>query len=104
MQAGKSLILLWSLLIAPLATRAGDLEDLAKRGYAVVEETNVDGEFNGCDYDRRITLDNRLIFVCSEYSYSYSYRPDVLILEHIRTHDIKVLIDDDEYDGTLYKR
>ena len=82
---------------------ASDLEDLARDGYAVFDETQVDGEFEGCDFDKRIPLTNGLVFVCSTYSYSYSFMPEVLILQHVRSGDIKVLIDEDEYDGTLYR-
>ena len=84
--------------------RANDLEDLAKDGYGVIEETQVDGDFEGCDFDKHIPLMNGLVFVCSSYGYSYGYMADVLILKSVRTGGIKVLIDDDEYDGTLYKR
>jgi hypothetical protein len=100
------LALLFALLVvaATSVAHAEDLDDLARDGYGVIDETNVDGEFEGCDFDKRIPLTNGLIFVCSEYSYSYSYHPEVLILEHVRSGDIKVLIDDEEYDGTLYRR
>lgn len=84
--------------------RASDLEDLARDGYAVVEETQVDGDFEGCEFDKPIPLVNGLVFVCAEYSYSYGFMPEVLILKHIRSGDIKVLIDDQEYDGALYTR
>ncbi|MFX0201258.1 MAG: hypothetical protein ACFFCW_34505, partial [Candidatus Hodarchaeota archaeon] len=83
---------------------ADDLGDLARQGYAVIIETQVDGEFEGCEFDKRIPLMNGLIFVCSTYSYSYSYMPEVLILQHIRTGDVKVLIDGEEYNGQLYRR
>ncbi len=95
-------IILGLLFVAPAF--AGDLEDLARQGYAVIIETQVDGEFEGCEFDKRIPLMNGLIFVCSTYSYSYSYIPEVLILQHIRTGDVKVLIDGEEYDGQLYRR
>src|SRR5262245_29663567 len=62
---------------------ASDLEDLARDGYAVVEETRVFGEFEGCDFYKRIPLMNGHTFVCSAYSYSYSYMPEVLILQHV---------------------
>jgi hypothetical protein len=62
------------------AALASDLEELARDGYAVVIETNVDGEFEGCDFDNA-SVQNGMIFVCSEYSYTYSYMPDVLILK-----------------------
>lgn len=96
-----TLAALW--ILASLDARASDLEDLARDGYAVVEETQVDGEFEGCEFDRRIPLTNGLIFVCREYSYSYAYSPDVLILQNIRSGDLKVLIDEDEYEGELFR-
>jgi hypothetical protein len=83
---------------------ASDLEELAMDGYAVVEKTQASGEFNGCDFDKRVPLDDGLVFVCSSYNYSYSYRPEVLILKNIQSGNIKVLIDNDEYEGTLYKQ
>jgi hypothetical protein len=91
-------------LLFPLISQADDLRDLAKKGYAVIEETQVDGEFNGCEYDKKIPLRDQLIFVCTTYSYSYSYSPDVLIMKNIRNGDLKVLIDETQYDGNLYKR
>lgn len=98
---GFAFCILLTSMASPAA--ASDLEDLAKDGYAVIEETQADGEFEGCDYDRRIKLNNGLVFVCQTYSYSYAYMPEVLILKHIRTGEIKVLIDDDEYNGVLYR-
>jgi hypothetical protein len=100
----QSMLVIALLLGSVPAVYGSDLEDLAREGYAVIEETQVDGEFEGCDFGKRIPLMNGLIFVCSEYSYSYSYMPDVLILKNIRTGNLKILIDDDEYDGTLYRQ
>lgn len=95
---------LFFLLLFPLIAYSDDVKDLAMKGYAVIEQTQVDGEFNGCEFNKRIPLQNRLIFVCSTYSYSYAYSPYVLIMKNIRSGDLKVLIDEEEYDGTLYKR
>src|SRR6266850_4745556 len=77
-------------LAAPSVT-AADIEELAREGYAVIAETRVNGEFEGCDFDKRIPLTNGLLFVCSTYSYSYSYRPEVLILKHVGNGGSKVL-------------
>ena len=94
-----------ALVIGNVAAASGsDLEDLAKEGYAVIEETSIDGEFEGCDFDKRIPLSNGLIFVCSEYNYDYAYAPDVLILKNVRSGDIKVLIDDEEFEGEAIPR
>lgn len=92
-----------SVLITTAPAIASDLEDLARDGYGVVAETQVDGEFEGCDFDLRIPLTNGLIFQCREYSYHYAYRPEVLILQHVKTGDVKVIIDDEEFDGSLYR-
>lgn len=100
----KLISILLLVFLAFSVAHASDWEELCKDGYAVIEETQVDGEFKGCDFGKAISLMNGLVFVCSEYSYSYSYMPGVYILKHIRTGDIKVVIDDEEYDGTLYRR
>lgn len=92
-----------SLLFAGPAFGAG-WEELCKAGYAVITETSVDGEFTGCEYDKKVPLQNGLVFVCSEYNYTYSYNPDVYILKNIKTGDIKVVIDDESFEGTLYRR
>ena len=81
---------------------ASDLEDLAKDGYAVIDETTVKGyDFEGCDYDRVIAFNNGLKFQCSEYSYHYSYNPEVYILKHAQYDSYKVIIDDEEFEGRL---
>ena len=81
---------------------ASDLEDLAKDGYAVIDETTVKGyDFKGCEYDRVIAFNNGLKFQCSEYSYHYSYNPEVYILKHVQYDSYKVIIDDEEFEGRL---
>ncbi|QBQ97175.1 hypothetical protein [Paraburkholderia pallida] len=70
----------------------------------MIEETQVSGEFNGCNFDRRIAFTDGLVFVCSSYDYHYAYMPDVQILKNVRDGSIRVLIDGDEFDGTLYRR
>lgn len=81
---------------------ASDLEDLAKAGYAVTDETTVKGyDFKGCDYDQVIKFNNGLNFQCTEYKYHYSYNPEVFILKHARYSDYKVIIDDEEFKGRL---
>lgn len=85
-----------------LSASASDLEDLAKDGYGVIDETSVtDNSFNGCEHGKIIAFDNGLKFKCSEYSYHYSYNPDVYILKHVQYNDYKVVIDDEEFEGFL---
>ncbi|SEI96167.1 hypothetical protein [Paraburkholderia diazotrophica] len=91
-------------LVVGIVAEASTLDRLARRGFGVVEETQVNGEFQGCESGRRIPFMDGLIFVCSGYSYHYSYSPEALILKSVRTGEIRVLIDDEEFDGTVYKR
>ncbi len=85
------------------AAEASDLEKLAKQGYGVVETTQVNGEYNGCEFNKQIPLTDGLLFQCNSYDYEYSYMPEVLILKHVTNGSIKVLIDGEEQTGTLYK-
>ena len=94
----------FTLVLGIFAVQAGMSENLTRRGYAVVEKTQVDGVFDGCDPGKPIPLMNSLLFVCEEYGHSYSYMPEVLIFKHTETGAIKVIIDDKEYDGLLEKR
>ncbi|KEC75491.1 hypothetical protein RLPCCGM1_c0868 [Rhizobium leguminosarum bv. phaseoli CCGM1] len=91
-------------MLMPHYAIASDLETLALEGYAVALTTQVNGTYEGCEYGKQIGLMNGLIFVCSTYHYHYSYMPRVLILQQLQTGNIKVIIDDDETSGTLYRR
>jgi len=104
--AGNSMKVFLTLIFFTICSSAvaSDLEDLAKQGYAVVDKTYVSGEFEGCDFDKQIPLANGLIFVCSVYSYSYSYQPEVFILKNYQYGDVKVLINGQNYNGKLYRR
>jgi hypothetical protein len=100
--AGAAAVALTGLLWVDAFSQ--DLEDLARDGYGVLMTTEVQGEFEGCEYGRRIPLDNGLVFVCSSYSYHYAYQPEVLILKSVQSGDVKVMIDGEEFDGTLYRQ
>tara|TARA_R110002020_G_scaffold277225_1_gene492479 strand:- start:2251 stop:2556 length:306 start_codon:yes stop_codon:yes gene_type:complete len=98
----NKLITILACCFVSFSALASDLEDLAKDGYAVIDETTVKGyDFEGCEYDKVIAFNNGLKFKCSEYSYHYSYNPEVYILMHARHGDYKVIIDDEEFDGRL---
>ena len=90
-------------LVVSTGANASELEQLAKRGYGVLERTNVLGEFTGCDFGRHIPLTDGLQFVCSSYSYHYAYGPEVLVLKSVESGDLKVLIDGEEFEGALYR-
>ena len=83
---------------------ASDLSEIV--GYSAIVSTNVSGEFEGADFDKPVKLDNGMIFEFTEYNYTYSYRPDVIIFARSTTFQgrsmtlYKLLIEDELYDVT----
>jgi len=63
--------------LTALALDASDLEQLL--GYTMISASNVDGDFEGADFDKVVKLENGMIFQFTEYNYSYAYRPDVAV-------------------------
>ncbi len=61
---------------------------------------NEDGEkkdgFEGCEHGRVLIVDYSNAITCAEYSYSYSYQPDIVILSN--GSSMVACIDDDMYD------
>jgi len=53
-------------------------------------------EFEGCDYGRRLLVDYRYQVTCTSYSYTYAYRPDIVILSNGSSKI--ACIDDDTFD------
>ncbi len=66
-----------------------------------VIETKVNGEFEGCDFDKKYMFTNGLVFDCMSFSYSYSFMPEVRII-HIDGRAPVIYIDGKKYDGILY--
>ncbi len=71
----SQLLLLFS--VTAFALDAGDFDEV--NGYTVIAITNVDGDFEGADFDRPVLLTNGMIFRFDEYAYSYAYQPDVVV-------------------------
>lgn len=86
------------------ADLADDLSDFV--GWQVIHSGTVTGyingdgekseDFEGCEYGRKIVLDDSYIVTCNTYSYSYSYRPSAVILSN--GYQLKLIVEDDEYD------
>jgi hypothetical protein len=73
-------------------------------GYTVILDTNIQGEFEGPDYDRVVKLDNGWVIEFHEYDYFYEYHPEIVILARQMGAGVlyKAVIDggDDVYDIT----
>ena len=53
-------------------------------------------EFEGCDYGRVLIIDYTMAIECAEYSYSYAYHPDIVILSD--GNSFVACIDDEVFD------
>lgn len=87
-----------SLSAPALALDADDFREL--EGFTVTAVTRVDGNFEGCEYDKKIKLQNGWVLSCQTYNYHYAYAPSVAVLTQDagRGYIIKAIIDDDIYD------
>jgi len=87
-----------SLSAPALALDADDFSEL--EGYTVTAITRVEGDFEGCEYDKKIKLQNGWVLTCQTYNYHYAYAPTVAVLTNDagRGYLIKAIIDDDIYD------
>ena len=93
-----SFLALITLSPTSYALEGSNLSDL--EGYTVAKVTKVDGDFEGCDYDKKIPLTNGWTLTCNSYHYAYSYMPEAVVM----TRDIgagfsiKAVIGDYVYD------
>ena len=82
--------------------KAEALAALQDKGYQVVAKTMTTGEFVGCEFNLPIQLKNGMVFVCLSDQRGRAYQPDVVILRD-DNGDVRVLIDGEEYRGTLHR-
>ena len=93
--------LLLNILAIPGLSLSSDLASLAKEGYALVEETRVVGDYQGCIASKSLRFTNGKVFLCSTFGYDNSqYMPAVFILKN-KDGAIKILINGKEYSGSF---
>lgn len=64
-------------------------------GY-IDEHGRHESAFEGCEYGRVLIVDYNKQVTCQTYSYSYSYRPDIVVLKN--GSRLEACIDDEVYD------
>lgn len=102
----KKILALMSFLLlqAPLVSADPDWEDYV--GYTIIASKTIDKwidpgkkksgtSFEGCDYDRVIVFTDGTAVRCRTYSYSYSYRPNAILL-YDGTR-LVMIVNDNEY-------
>ena len=65
-------------------------------GYTIITQKTIDGEFEGCDFDKIIVFNDRTALRCFSYGYQYAYMPIAVILSN--GSNIKMMVGDDIYD------
>lgn len=100
------------LALVAVAAQALELDDFQReqlRGYRLIHSGYVTGyvdhrypgkekswEFEGCDFDRVIVIDEQYGVTCRTYSYSYSYHPEAYIFSN--GYQKKLLVNRNLYD------
>lgn len=101
MLIGAAAMMALSSMAATAQIMINEFEFQQLKGWTLIDVTNVDGDFEGCDYDRRIPLENGLTLRCDSYGYSYAYRPAAVVFAKGTTPGaplyIKALINDKVY-------
>ena len=62
---------------APAQVEISRLGELV--GWTVTADTNIQGDFEGPDYDKVVKLDNGWIIEFQDYDYFYEYHPEIVI-------------------------
>jgi hypothetical protein len=65
-------------------------------GYIDKDNSKEKDSFEGCEYGRVLIVDYNKQITCAEYSYSYSYRPDIVVLSN--GYSMEACINDKMYD------
>jgi len=100
--AGFAMLLMAKTVDANCSSELTNLE-----GYTIIAATQVEGDFEGCDFDKVIRFTDGKRLRCSSYSYTYAYMPDAIIFGKRSTVQgksflsIKVLIEDEVFDMAL---
>ncbi len=64
-------------------------------GY-IDENGREEDDFEGCEYGRILIVDYTKQVICSEYNYSFAYRPDIVVMTNGAS--LKACIDNEMYD------
>jgi hypothetical protein len=81
---GRTIRILVGFLVLVVAVRSAAAQiDVSKLGglvgWTVVADTNIQGEFEGPDYDKVVKLDNGWLIEFNEYDYFYEYHPEIVV-------------------------
>jgi hypothetical protein len=80
---------------------AAPVDDLKAQGFVVVKETKVRGDFDGCDYGRKVSLVSGGVFTCSGFGYMHASSPKAVLLKSKDGRQFKLVIHETVFDGAF---
>jgi hypothetical protein len=83
------------------AASAKPVDDLVAGGFVVVKDTSVIGDFDGCDYDRKVPLKGGGVFTCSGFGYLHARDPKAVLLKSKDGRTYKLVIQNAVFDGAF---
>jgi hypothetical protein len=83
------------------AAWATPVEDLVARGFVVVKDTSISGDFDGCDHDLKVPLTNGGTFTCAGFSYMHAHNPKAVLLKQKGGAQYKLVVGNVVFDGTF---
>ena len=97
----RVLVLLLAVGTAFTKAKAETVESLIEQGAVIERVTRLSGEFRGCIRNRQLDFADGTVFVCGTRQAHFSYRPSVYILRDERKLETHIVIDDQQYAGTI---
>ncbi len=80
---------------------ATPVEDLVAGGYVVVKATGISGDFDGCDHDLKVPLEDGGVFTCSSFGYMHAHNPKAVLLKKKGANQFKLVIEHAVFDGVF---
>jgi hypothetical protein len=77
------------------------VDDLVAKGFEVVRDTSVVGDFDGCEQDRQVSLKMGGLFTCAGFGYMHAHNPKAVLLKKKGANQYKLVIEHAVFDGVF---
>ena len=75
------------------------VDDLVAKGFEVVRDTSVVGDFDGCERDLKVSLKTGGFFTCAGFGYMHAHNPKAVLLKKKGGALYKLVIEHAVFDG-----
>jgi len=86
---------------APAPSRGVRVDDLIAAGFTVLKDTKVVGDFDGCDYGRKVQLAAGGTFTCTGFGYMHAANPKAVLLKSPDGRQYKLVVGNAVFDGAF---